>query len=291
VAVAKSRIFPAQIIEVSRPDGSILPVEVDHFSLSLFHYKGNSPQMEPTGLAVGVFAIAGLFNNAVDCFEYVQLGRNFETDFTTCILKLDDTKLQLSRWGQAVGLSGDLRNTEKLNRIFGAGETRNLVAERLRHILGLFTDAENISHEFQSDKNSNKNTSQSCNELDPAIRSLRDKLRNLSVGRQNVTPLKRKAKWALYEEKHFRELVDDIKSTVDRLIDLFSSADSIQKLCDQEAAEIVTHETRQVLKGIVAEQDRLLEVAINRMMDHQVSIPGILCLNWRFCSEAYISLI
>jgi small-conductance mechanosensitive channel len=235
--------------------------------------------MEPAGLAVGVFAIAGLFNNAVDCFEFVQLGRNFETDFTTCILKLDDTKLQLSRWGQAVGLSGDLRNTERLNRIFGVEKTANLVAERLRHILRLFTDAENISHEFQSDKRSNRNTLQSCDGLDPAIRSLRDKLRNLSVGRQNITPLKRKAKWALYEEKHFRELVDDIKSTVDRLTDLFSSADSIQELCDQEAAEIVTHETRQVLGSIVAEQDKLLEAAIDRMMDHEVSVPGILCLH------------
>jgi hypothetical protein len=33
--------------------------------------------MEVGGLTVGVLALAGLFNNAVDCFEYVQLGRNF----------------------------------------------------------------------------------------------------------------------------------------------------------------------------------------------------------------------
>jgi hypothetical protein len=59
--------------------------------------------------------------------------------------------------------------------------------------------------------------------------------------------------------------------------DLFTSADSLQKLCDQEAAEIVTYETRQVLKGIVAEQDELLEVAIDRMMEHQVSKPSVLC--------------
>lgn len=29
--------------------------------------------MEPAGLTVDVLAIAGLFNNAVDCFEYVQV--------------------------------------------------------------------------------------------------------------------------------------------------------------------------------------------------------------------------
>jgi hypothetical protein len=37
--------------------------------------------MEPTGLAVGIIALAGLFNDAVDCFEYVQLGRNFGKNF------------------------------------------------------------------------------------------------------------------------------------------------------------------------------------------------------------------
>jgi Prion-inhibition and propagation len=32
--------------------------------------------MEPVGLTVGVIALAGLFNNAVDSFEYIQLGWN-----------------------------------------------------------------------------------------------------------------------------------------------------------------------------------------------------------------------
>lgn len=53
--------------------------------------------MESAGLAVGVFAIAGLFNNAVDCMDYVQIGRAFQEDFATSVLKLDDTRLRLSR--------------------------------------------------------------------------------------------------------------------------------------------------------------------------------------------------
>jgi hypothetical protein len=31
---------------------------------------------ELAGLAVGLLALVGLFNNAVDCFSYIQAGRN-----------------------------------------------------------------------------------------------------------------------------------------------------------------------------------------------------------------------
>ena len=230
--------------------------------------------MEPAGLAVGVFAIAGLFNNAVNCFEYVQLGQNFEEDFTTCILKLDDAKLRLSRWGQAVGLNGDLRNTKELNQIFSSEEINKNVQKRLRHILKLFSDAEGISHKFQIKNESNRNALQPYDpqeDLIPEIRSLRAKLRDLSVKRENVTALKPRAKWALYEGKHFRQLIEDITSIISSLVDLFPSIDSAQRrLCDEEAVELVTPETRQILRDIAAEQDKLLEDAMAKMAKQQV---------------------
>ena len=66
--------------------------------------------MEPAGLAVGILAIAGLFNNAVDCFEYVQIGRNFGQSYQTGLLKLDTARLRLSRWGQAIGISSEIKD-------------------------------------------------------------------------------------------------------------------------------------------------------------------------------------
>ena len=55
--------------------------------------------MEPAGLAVDALAIAGLFNNALDYFEYVQIGRNFGQGYQISLLKLDTARLRLSRWG------------------------------------------------------------------------------------------------------------------------------------------------------------------------------------------------
>lgn len=52
---------------------------------------------EAAGLAASVIALAGLFNNTVECFEFIQLGRNFGKNFQTSQLKLDNARLRLSR--------------------------------------------------------------------------------------------------------------------------------------------------------------------------------------------------
>jgi len=49
---------------------------------------------EAVGLAFGVL---GAFTDAIRCFEYIQLARNFDQDYQTAILKLDVARLRLSR--------------------------------------------------------------------------------------------------------------------------------------------------------------------------------------------------
>jgi len=56
---------------------------------------------EAAGLA---FAIVGLFNDSVDIFQYIQIGKNFGRDATTYALLLMHVQLDFSRWGEAVGL-------------------------------------------------------------------------------------------------------------------------------------------------------------------------------------------
>jgi len=78
--------------------------------------------MEPAGLTAGILGLAGLFNNAVDCFEYVQLGREFGRDYQTNLLKLDDARLRLSRWGQSMELSGELEDLQAPKRTLGSAQ-------------------------------------------------------------------------------------------------------------------------------------------------------------------------
>lgn len=55
---------------------------------------------EFAGLSIGSVALTGLFNNCVDTFQYVQLGRNFGNDYESCLIKLGVVKLRFLRWGE-----------------------------------------------------------------------------------------------------------------------------------------------------------------------------------------------
>jgi len=142
--------------------------------------------MEPAGLTVGVVALAGLFNNAVDCFEYVQLGRNFGKNFQTSLLRLDNARLRLSRWGQSVGLSGDLGDVQSLHQTLGSAQNVDKADRLLGQVLELFAGAEGVSTKFKDRAKPNDMSLVVYNnrtDLEPAAATLHDKMRRLSIER------------------------------------------------------------------------------------------------------------
>ncbi|KAJ5250504.1 hypothetical protein N7489_000914 [Penicillium chrysogenum] len=70
---------------------------------------------EAAGFAIGVVSLATTFDNFIGCFEYIHLGKAFGADFQDCLLRLDNARLRLSRWGEAVGLSQVDENTKSFN--------------------------------------------------------------------------------------------------------------------------------------------------------------------------------
>lgn len=42
--------------------------------------------MEAGGLGIGAVALAGLFNNVVDSYGYVRLGKQYAKDFETSLI-------------------------------------------------------------------------------------------------------------------------------------------------------------------------------------------------------------
>ena len=70
-------------------------------------------------------------------------------------------------------------------------------------------------------------------------------------------------KWALYEEKHFKRLIEDIIDLVSALPEVFPAVKQEQlKLCEIEVSEIGL-ETLSALMDIVQAQDKNLEAAIS----------------------------
>jgi hypothetical protein len=78
---------------------------------------------EAAGLVIGVVALAGLFNNTVSCFKFVQLDRTFGKNFKTSQLKLDSARLCLSRRSKSLNLDVDVRNTNLLQGLSGSKST------------------------------------------------------------------------------------------------------------------------------------------------------------------------
>jgi hypothetical protein len=233
--------------------------------------------MEAGGLAVGILALAGLFNNAVDCFEYVQLSRNLGTNFQTSLLKLDNARLRLSRWGQAVGLSGDLTSAQSLQE--ATVQEKDIAdAERvLGQILELFANAEEISARYKRSAeldDSNTAVIDVRTDMDALGESLHSKMRKLCIKRQNGTTLRHKLKWALYEQKHFEKLLEDIMDLVNALPEMFPATKQKQfQLCETEISGFIRDELS-VLIDIVQSQDKDLKAAISAEMRSMVSVSG-----------------
>jgi len=234
--------------------------------------------MEPAGLAVGVIALAGMFNNAVDCFEFVQLGRNIGKDFQTDLLKLDNARLRLSRWGKAAGLSGQVANAQSLISTMLSTEDIPKAEKLLGQVVELFEDAERVSRKFKSQAaagDSSLLVVDAQADVDPDRRTLHEKMRDLSIQRKNKTPLRQKVKWALYEKKYFERLIADIIELVDSLVETFPAVRQAQQdLCKEEVSEIGNNEILTILDGIAASQDQDLHAVILEVLEKSgVSVP------------------
>jgi hypothetical protein len=155
---------------------------------------------EAAGLVVGVIALAGLFNNTVECFEFVQLGRTFGKDFQTSQLKLDNARLRLSRWGKSLGLDEDVQDTASLQGRFRSEANVKHAEALLGQAIELFAEAEGVSNRYKSRAQPQDNSLAVYDpqiDLDPAMVKLHDKMRQLATERQNRPGVRQKAKACL----------------------------------------------------------------------------------------------
>jgi Skp family chaperone for outer membrane proteins len=227
---------------------------------------------ETAGLVVGVVALAGLFNTTVECFEFVQLGRTFGKSFHTSQIKMDNARLRLSRWGKSLDLDDDVRDTVSLQGRFVSEANVKHAEALLGQIVELFAEAEGISNKYKSQTEPQDGSLLVYDpqaDLDPAMAKLHEKMRQLAIERQNRSGVRQKAKWALYQEKQFRRLIEDITELVSELDDLFPATQQSQRdLCDIEVSTIGEGEGMSALREIAADQDKLLEQAITKATEN-----------------------
>ena len=218
---------------------------------------------EAVGLTIGSVALASLFTTCVDCFEYVQLGRQFGTNYQRSLLKLDIVKLRLSRWADAVNES-----QQHYNVAVGSANEAQKVQEILGEIIELFANAEKVSAKYKMKAKPGDLVAYNVNaDLEPDLRSMHNKMRDLAIKRQKRSSFAQKAAWALYEEKHFNRLIEDVTTLVDGLVELFPATQGrLQQLSLEEAQEMKEEPSLGVLEEAAEDIDPLLQTSVKQVL-------------------------
>lgn len=220
--------------------------------------------MEVAGLVIGGVSLAGLFTNCVDCFEYVQVGRELGKDYQTAVLKLDLLQLRLSRWSNAVGHSAIAVQSEE--------ETKK-AQDILGQITYLFEEAEKRSKRFE---NTSRGPREGTTGQDPDVgadlEATHEKMKSLALRRQRQSTFAQKAKWALYEETQFKRLIEDLDPLVKELVELFPATKAQQRqLSLEEARELRAGTARgvEILQQANEGEDELLRESMSELMAGQ----------------------
>ncbi|CZR68791.1 uncharacterized protein PAC_18690 [Phialocephala subalpina] len=221
--------------------------------------------MEPVSFAVGIVSLAGLFSTAVEAFEYVQLGRSFGQNFQVNLLRLDVLQLRLSRWGEAVGIHQELETIRSLQQKDVTADEKAAAGKLIGMILNLLEDAKKKSTGLKDDV-----FNEQADMENPAL-SLHDKMRKLCRMRQRGTRLSTKFRWAIYDEKYLRKLVEDITNLIDSLVSLFPAAKTaMETLYASEASELGSEASAvPILKDAAAQIDDELIRVIEEILKKQ----------------------
>ncbi|KAF1916010.1 prion-inhibition and propagation-domain-containing protein [Ampelomyces quisqualis] len=206
-------------------------------------------------------SVAALFNNALEYFQYVRIGRDFERDAETYQAKLNLIQLRLSQWGEVVGLD---RITEHDKSLFPSSYV-DVATCTLEQIVRLFEDVEKKSKDFS------RRASES--DFTAHMKEMCTKMRSLSMNRKNKsvkTSFSTRTKWALVGRQEYSHLVDSVSGLVNELIAAFPAETFIKKQEEIRHADAVelfntNKDALELLKDAMGEQDERLRDALAKL--------------------------
>lgn len=215
------------------------------------------------GVVAGALSVAALFNNCVDCFEFVQLGRRFGRDYERCQLRLDIARARLGRWGEAVKVNDD----PQFSISSPTDKSAKLAQSILEEVALLFESAQKTSKRYELVTDQQGLVLFEDKDMRPIGRALHNKLRNLARSRQERIGLVRKTAWALYDGKALEKVVDQIAGLVDDLEKVFPVEAVCHKLAEMEIEEVEDEASLTVLQDAARGIDTALSDAAAQKID------------------------
>ncbi|KXX79303.1 Heterokaryon incompatibility protein S [Madurella mycetomatis] len=217
---------------------------------------------EPFGIIAGALGVAGLFNNCVDCFEYVQLGR-FGRDYERCQLRLDIAKTRLGRWGEAVKINDDPRFRSSTP----TDKPVQLAQSIIEEIVLLFESARKTSRRYELSADQQDMVVFEDKDMKPVGRALHRRLKDLACRRQKDTSLVKKTAWPLYDGKSLEKIIDQITDFIDELEKAFPVEAVCHKLAEIEIEEVEDEPSLAMLKDAAGGIDPALSDAAAQKID------------------------
>ncbi|THZ77733.1 hypothetical protein D6C85_01491 [Aureobasidium pullulans] len=222
--------------------------------------------MEAIGLALSAFGLPALFSIAIDSYRYIRLGKNFAIDFETSQTKLDLSRLQLSRWGEALGLPS-LADTTQLPADIASEHDVEMAKMALGNIIELIREAETTSQRYEKIM-----TGDAVASLNPDSFELHRRFHEIISKRQRNTSLKKKTAWALYERDDLDRLVGHIIDLTNQLVNLFPATKQQQQELSVAELRSLGDESLPFVERIAASQDPVLASVAQKAMQARGSI-------------------
>lgn len=209
---------------------------------------------EVFGAFAGALSVAALFNNCVECFEYIQLARHFGQDFERQQLKLDVLKARLSRWGEAAAVN----QSPEFNNQASRDESAQLAHRLLEGIMATFEEVQKTSNGYNMDSNKQDAGHMGDQDRDMVRLRLHERFTALVRQRKKQTSLTKKIAWSLSDRNRLEYLVSKVSDLVGDLENLFPVGAGRRELISLEIQEIDDEPSLLALQEAASSTDKLL---------------------------------
>jgi hypothetical protein len=155
---------------------------------------------EAAGLAIGVIALASLFNSCVELLEYFELGKNYLYDYDLACTKVNILHKRLSIWGGATHIQDPDHEHPALQR----SVQRDIVSKSLHTLKDILSDTDGLRRKY---------------DLSPVTRpSLGTPRRQQSHRIAHWTRhLRRRTTWSIRDKAKFDRFIEDISFLIENL--------------------------------------------------------------------------
>ena len=183
---------------------------------------------EPAGLAIGAFALSGLFTTCVQCLEYISFGRNIGKDYELSVTKLDLLKTRLKAWGESLAVTHAGRENAMLRNRWT--QEQKTVGNCLIGIKGILEDTKRLESRYGLRPDPQTSTTLSTTHLGTSLDlgNLEQEVRSKARQRQKSSNFFNQARWAILDKRKFDVLISDLNFFV---VGLESLNDRLHMMC------------------------------------------------------------